>query len=179
MRHLRSVHDGGCSAVAGRVLVGSDQQGREAVTTPEGFPRIAEKLTWIINTIPTADGRRLTPERISRKILDQTGGDFEVSGSHIQALKTGLRDKPSARLLVEIARAVGLPSAFFWSDVADRLLREVVENAIRDRDASAASSYDALLLKADPDLSSERLDRMRSLLLAIMGDSAANSDDTP
>ncbi|MDQ2852114.1 MAG: hypothetical protein M3Y49_15555 [Actinomycetota bacterium] len=149
------------------------------MTTPEGFPRIAEKLAWIINTIPTEDGRRLTPERLSRKIFEQTGGEFEVTAGHIQALKTGLRDKPSARLLVEIARAAGLPSAFFWSDVADRLLREVVENAIRDRNSSAASSYDALLLKADPDLSSERLDRLRSLLLAVMGDSAANSDDTP
>ncbi len=146
------------------------------MTTPEGFPRIAEKLTWIINTIPTEDGRRLTPERLSRKILDQTGGDFEVSGSHIQALKTGLRDKPSARLLVEIARAAGLPPAFFWSDVAERLLRDVVEAAIADRNNSA-DGYDALLIEAVPDLSEEQLARLRSLLLAVMGDASSPKSD--
>lgn len=180
MRHLRSVHDGGRPIETGPVLLDHDQQGRPFVpVTPDGFPRLAEKLTWIINTIPSADGRRLTTDRLARQIYEQTGGNFEVTSGHLQALKSGFRDKPSARLLVEIARAAGLPPAFFWSDVAERLLRDVVEAAIRDRNTTT-NSYDALLIEAVPDLTEEQLARLRSLLLAVMGDpSSPKSDARP
>lgn len=180
MRHLQSVHDGVRVTTSGPVLLDHDQQGRPLVpVTPDGFPRLAEKLTWIINTIPSADGRRLTVDRLARQIYEQTGGQFEVTSGHLQALKSGIRDKPSARLLVEIARAAGLPSAFFWSDVAERLLREVVESAARDENPTT-SSYDALLVEAVPELTEEQLGRLRSLLLAVMGDSPSpKSDPSP
>lgn len=174
MGHLRSVHDGVRPSESGPVLLDHDQQGRPFVpVTRDGFPRLAEKLTWIINTIPSATGRRLTPDRLARQIYEQTGGDVEVTAGHLQALKSGIRDKPSARLLVEIARAAGLPPAFFWSDVAERLLRDVVEAAIADRN----NSYDALLIEAVPDLTEEQLARLRSLFLAVMGDSSSPKSD--
>lgn len=177
MRHLYSVHDGVRPVESGPVLLDRDQQGRLFVpVTPDGFPRLAEKLTWIINTIPSATGRRLTPDRLARQIYEQTGGDVEVTAGHLQALKSGIRDKPSARLLVEVARAAGLPPAYFWSDVAERLLRDVVEAAIRDRNTTT-NSYDALLIEAVPDLTEEQLARLRALLLAVMGDPSSPKSD--
>lgn len=179
MRRLISVHDGARPASREVVLMGGDQWRSAPVPmSAEGFPRISEKLTWIINTIPSADGRRLTPERLARQIIEQTDGDFEVTAGHLQALKTGVRDNPSARLLMEIARAAGLPSAFFWSDVAERLIREVVERAISARESST-DSYDALIVEAVPDLGNEQVARLRAVLLAVMGDSSPRIDPGP
>ena len=179
MNQVRPVHDGVLvKPDRDLVLVGS-QNWRDAVMPPsaDGFPKIADKLTWIINTIPTADGRRLTPERLARSIIDQTNGDFQVTAGHLQALKSGVRDNPSARLLMEISRAAGLPPAFFWSDVADHLIREVVQRAIEDHDQSMAP-YDALLADAVPGLTEAQLEKLRGVLLAVMG-ASESADPTP
>lgn len=178
MKYLKSVHDGDRTKAGGLVVVAPDQWEEVPMGTPDGFPRMSEKLTWIIQTIPSADGRRLTPERLARQIFDQTGGEYEITASHLQNLKSGYRDNPSARLLLEIARAAGLPPAFFWSDAAEVLLREVIERAIRDHDSSSAS-YDALLLEAVPRLDEEQVAALRSVVLAVMGNSSPNDEPRP
>lgn len=178
MKHLRSVHDGVRVDARELVVVSTDEWEKAPVSTSDGFPRMSEKLTWIIQTIPSVDGRKLTPERLARQIFEQTNGEFEVTASHLQNLKSGFRDNPSARLLLEISRAAGLPPAFFWSDAAESLLREVVERAIRDHDTST-SSYDALLLEALPNLNDEQVSTLRSVLLAVMGDPSPKDEPAP
>lgn len=147
-------------------------------SSADGFPRISEKLTWIIQTIPSAEGRRLTPERLARQIFEQSNGEFEVTASHIQNLKSGFRDNPSARLLLEIARAAGLPAAFFWSDTAESLLREAVERAIHDHDGS--TSYDALLVEPAVELDDkEVIASLRRIVSALMADASPKADPQP
>lgn len=86
-----------------------------------------ENLRWLFDHVPGPDGRRITTERLVAMVneLDPTVG---MSTSYGHQLRRGAKANPSATIAAAIARAFGMPAAYFLDDAVRSTIQTGVAN---------------------------------------------------
>src|SRR5215472_19107354 len=124
-----------------------------ADNTAEAPPRtLAEKVEWLISHSHPAGRGPYSNAEVVTLIHKATGQEF--SHTTIWKLRNGQATNPQMRLIEALARAFGVPPAFFFDDYDEHkagLLRDQVEllALIRDTDVTAAQLRTLLQLSPE------------------------------
>lgn len=111
----------------------------------DGLPRLAEQLTWLIDSIPSVDGKRYTTESLRSEIARQ---GHSVSTTYLGYMRQGRATNISAALLGALSRSFGVPSDFFLDDDVERQVRTAVGTLVEARrEAAKAAGADRITLQ--------------------------------
>lgn len=112
---------------------------------------LAERLTWLIETVPGPDGAPFTHAEIARQVALHSGES--CNRGYIGYLARGERDNPTMRVLTALAQVFGVPPEFFFADDVFTSVRDEVATLVKLR----AAGVDMVALRALADLTPEQL----------------------
>jgi len=91
----------------------------EGGTVPREGARFADRLNYLMSTIPGPDGGEWTSANL-HNALDGLG--IKISLPYISQLRGGIRGRPSGRYVEAIAQVFKMPIGYFYDDQLARTL---------------------------------------------------------
>ncbi|WP_460467436.1 hypothetical protein [Calidifontibacter terrae] len=105
------------------------------------------ELRWCLATIPDANNRRMTTERMVALVNEAAaaaGDETRLSVSYANQLRQGLRSNPSGALVAAIARAFAIPVGFFFDDQLNAAIKAGAGRGIDAREAVVSDVQDRI-----------------------------------
>ena len=125
----------------------------------ETMDDFTEQLKWLFENVPAPDGRRITTERLVTLIAEHEPS-VRMSVSYAGALRQGAKTNPSASVIDAIARAFGIPAAYFF----DPALRGAIQDGVRGLTSIRRDAVIKRLCEQIPALTDEQLMRLVALV---------------
>ncbi len=149
----------------------SDDESIESIDfeTQDDLRSLAERVRWLIDTVPGPDGKRMTYSAIEAR-AKQLG--HSITAQNVNYLATGKKTNPTKAVIEALADVFNVSASYFLDDHRSRQIRSQIEllavmrnTGVRDLAMRAAA------------LPEDRLRLLLDLAATISGASLAESKD--